>query len=102
MIIDKQFGMEKMTPVEEVKNEEKKYTKEDLKKKLEEIDSEIQMSKYEAHKTREIMKGSGLDKEENFKDNYDSTISEVAGKLNDLRNERNKIKAELEEIDSAS
>lgn len=75
-------------------------SKQDLENKLDEINTQIEASRSEAHETRDTMKEADLDKDEEFKGEYDSTISEVAGSLNELRNERNKIKAELEQINS--
>ncbi len=75
-------------------------SKQDLESKLNEINSKLEASRNEAHETRDTMKEGGLDKDEEFKDEYDSTISEVAGNLNELRNERNDIKAELERVNS--
>jgi len=89
---EKQAKMEKL---ESLNN-----SKQDLENKLNEINSEIIISKYEAEKTRGIMQGGDWDKDDNFKEDYNSTISEVAGNLNELRNEKNKIKEDLEKIDS--
>ncbi|MEI6529359.1 MAG: hypothetical protein WCN88_03115 [Candidatus Falkowbacteria bacterium] len=75
-------------------------SKQDLENQLNEINSKIEASRSEAHETRDTMKEGGLDKDEEFKSEYDSTISEVAGNLNELRNEKNKIKAELEQVNS--
>jgi len=74
--------------------------KQDLESQLNEIDSKINASKGEAHETRDTMQEAGLNKDEEFKGEYNTTISEVAGSLNELRNERNRIKAELEKINS--
>jgi tetratricopeptide (TPR) repeat protein len=73
-------------------------SKQDLEKQLEEINLKIDVSRNEAHETRDTMKDGGLDQDEEFKDEYNSTVSEVAGNLNELRNERNRVKAELEQI----
>lgn len=73
-------------------------SKQDLENKLNDVDTRIENSRNEAHETRDTMKEGGLDKDEEFKGEYDSTISEVTGNLNELRNERNNIKAELEKI----
>jgi|GEM_PF-2806799 len=72
--------------------------KQDLENQLNEIDIKIEASKGEAHETRDTMQEAGLDKDSEFKDEYDLTISEVAGNLNGLRNERNEIKTKLEQI----
>jgi len=74
--------------------------KQGLENQLNEINSKVETSRGEAHETRDIMKEAGLNKDEEFKGEYDTTISEVAGNLNELRNERNRIKAELEQINS--
>ncbi|HNX10759.1 MAG TPA: hypothetical protein PKI61_01315 [bacterium] len=74
--------------------------KQGLENQLDEINSKIEASRGEAHETRDTMQEAGLNKDEEFKGEYNSTISEVAGNLNELRNERNRIKAELEQINS--
>lgn len=74
--------------------------KQDLESQLNEVDVKIEISRSEAHETRDTMKEGGLDKDEEFKGEYDSTISEVVGNLKELRNEKNRIKAELEQVDS--
>ncbi len=74
-------------------------SKKDLESQLEDINSQIEISRNEAHETRDTMKEGDLDKDEDFKEDYRSTISEVAGNLNELRNEKNRVKAELEKIE---
>lgn len=74
--------------------------KQDLEGQLNDINSKLEASRSEAHETRDTMKEGELDKDEEFKDEYSSTISEVAGNLNELRNEKNLIKSKLEKINS--
>lgn len=74
--------------------------KQELENQLNEIDVKIETSRSEARETRDTMKEGGLDKDEEFKDEYQATVSEVAGNLNELRNERNLIKSKLEKINS--
>jgi uncharacterized protein (DUF3084 family) len=76
------------------------FQKQGLENKLSDVDTRIEASKGEAHETRDVMKDGELDQDEEFKGEYGFTISEVAGNLNELRNERNNIKAELEKINS--
>ena len=106
MNIEKGFSIEKMKkPLAEEETETKNLEslnnlKRDLENKLDEINSEIEISKYESKKTRSVMQEGGWDKNDDFKEHYDSTISEVAGNLNELRNKKNKIKDDLEKINS--
>ncbi|MFA5155492.1 MAG: hypothetical protein WC453_03590 [Patescibacteria group bacterium] len=72
--------------------------KADLENALREIDIRIEASRGEAHETRGTMREAGLDQDPEFAGDYKATVSEVAGNLNELRNERNRIKSELEQI----
>lgn len=74
--------------------------KKSLEIKLDEIDSKIESFRSEAHETRDTMKEAGLNTDEEFKDEYNATISEVAVSLNELRNERNQVLVEMEKINS--
>lgn len=74
--------------------------KRSLEIKLDDIDSKIESFRSEAHETRDTMKEAGLNTDEEFKDEYNATISEVAVSLNELRNERNQVLVEMEKINS--
>ena len=73
--------------------------KRSLEIKLDDIDSKIEAFRSEAHETRDTMKEAGLNTDEEFKEEYNATIYEVADGLNELRNERNQILSEMKKND---
>lgn len=88
-----QEKLEKEQKLEELNN-----LKQELEKQLDEINSKLGDSKNEAHETRDIMRKDGLDQNLDYQEEYASIISEVANNLNNLRQEKNRIRAELEMV----
>jgi hypothetical protein len=50
-------------------------SKQDLENQLNEINSKFEASRNEAHETRDTMKEAGLNQDEDFKGEYESTVS---------------------------
>lgn len=82
----------------EQKLEELNSLKQELERQLDEINSKVEASRNEAHETRDTLRGGGLDQNLDYKEEYNGIISEVADNLNNLRQEKNRIKAELEMV----
>ncbi len=78
--------------------EELNSLKQELERQLNEMNFNVEISRNEAHETRDAMRGGGLDQSLDYKEEYSAIISEVADNLNSLRQEKNRIKAELEVV----
>ncbi|MFA5644251.1 MAG: hypothetical protein WC928_01845 [Patescibacteria group bacterium] len=82
------------------KTEEKQElidNKNNLENKISDIDSQIEILKNEAHETRDSMKEAGLEKDDDFKGEYNNIISDLANKLNTLRIKKNELSQKLKE-----